>query len=117
MTGLETDHDGPPDAVEFIASHRLNAFASGVARFNDILAEHLRVPVVGLFDQRLPLTGVPFLSFKVSELSDVERDHLGDILDRASWRTRVFLHDWGATEVEERIVREADIVYCGNHYV
>ena len=73
--------------------------------------------MVGLFDERLPLTGTPLLSFKVSEFSDVEREHLAEILTRASWRVRVFLHDWAGTEAEERIVRDADVVYCGNHYV
>jgi len=114
MTSSANDHH-PPRPVEVIVSHRLNAFASGVARFNEIMAEHLGVQVVGLFDKRLPLDGVPLLSFKVSELSDVERDHLNDILDRASWRSRIFLHDWEGTEIEERLVREADHVYCGNH--
>jgi len=107
----------PRDAVEFVVSHRLNPFASGVARFNDIMAEHLGVQVIALFDESLPTTGVPLLSFKVSEFRDVEREHLAEILERAQWRTRVFLHDWAATEVEERMVRDAEIVYCGNHQV
>src|SRR5947208_1232381 len=111
-------HDpGRLGTIEFIASHRLNTFASGVARFNDIIGAELGVPVIGLFDERLPLTGSPLLSFKVSELSDVEREHLGTILDSAAWRTRLFVHDWAATDVEERMVREAEIVYCGNHAV
>ncbi len=73
--------------------------------------------MIGLFDERLPLTGTPLLSFKVSEFSDVEREHLAEILARSSWRMRVFLHDWAGTKVEEQIVRDADVVYCGNHYV
>ena len=114
MTPQPNNHH-PSQAPELIVSHRLNAFASGVARFNEIMAEHLGVQVVGLFDKRLPLDGVPLLSFKVSELSDVERDHLGDILDRTSWRSQIFLHDWEGSAIEERLVREADFVYCGNH--
>ena len=93
MLGRAKD-DRPLEPVEFIVSHRLNTFASGVARFNDILAEHLGVRVVGLFDERLRLTGTPLLSFKVTELSDVGRGHLAQILARSSWRMRVFLHDW-----------------------
>lgn len=114
MTDLES-HESRADPVEFIISHRLNAFASGVARFNEILAEHLGIRVIGLFDERLPFTGRPLISLKVSELSDVEREQVLEILDLASWRARVFLHDWAGTEVEERMVREAEIVYCGNH--
>jgi hypothetical protein len=103
--------------IDFVASHRMNTFASGVARFNEILALHLDVPVIGLFDEHLPQSGIPLLSFKVSEFSDPERAHLGDLFDSVSWRTRVLLHDWATTEIEERMVREAEIVYCGNHAV
>ena len=53
----------------------------------------------------------------MSEFSDVEREQLAGILDRANWRMRIFLHDWAGTDVEERMVREAEIVYCGNHDV
>ena len=116
MTDLGHDSGGL-DPIEFIASHRMNTFASGVARFNDIIGAQLRVPVIGLFDERLPRTGSPLLSFKVSELSDVEREHLAEVLDSADWRTRIFVHDWAATNVEERMVREAEVVYCGNHAV
>jgi hypothetical protein len=112
-----SDNHHPSQPIEFIVSHRLNTFASGVARFNDIMAEHLGVRVIGLFEEDLPLTGVPLLSFKVSEFSDVEREHLAELLDRTSWRSRVFVHDWAGTDVEERIVRAADVVYCGNHHV
>ena len=43
--------------VEFVVTHRLNPFVSGVARFNDIMAEGLGVRVVGLFEESLPLSG------------------------------------------------------------
>jgi hypothetical protein len=113
----DSDNHRRARPIEFIVSHRMNTFASGVARFNDIMAEHLGVRVIGLFEEGLPTHGAPLLSFKVSEFSDVEREHLAELLDRVSWRFRVFVHDWAATDVEERLVREADVVYCGNHHV
>jgi hypothetical protein len=104
--------------IEFLVSHRMNSVASGVARFNELLATHLSVPVVALFGAHLPRSGTPLLSFKVNELSDVEREALEAVLDDTAWSaSRVFLHNWAGTDVEERIVREADIVYCGNHEV
>ena len=70
-----------------------------------------------MFDEQTPTEGVALLSFKVSEFSDVERQNLATILDTVDWRTRVFLHDWAGTEVEEQMTRGADVVYCGNHEV
>jgi hypothetical protein len=117
VSEAKSDRLEPIEPIEFIAAHRLNTFGSGVARFNDIMAGHLGIPVIGFMDETLPLSGYPLLSFKVSEFSPVECDRLAEILDECSWRTRIFLHDWAATDLEERLVREADIVYCGNHEI
>lgn len=101
----------------FLVSHRINWFGSGVAKFNHILAKHLEIPMHALFDERIPVHGVALLSFKVSEMSDVECENLARVLDRVDWQIRLFLHDWSSSEVEERLVRDAEIVYPGNHEV
>src|SRR5437899_8378335 len=71
----------PDRKYDFLVTHRLNGFTSGVARFNQILAEGLDLPLVFLFGDELPHEGRPLLSFKVSELSDVERVALDALLD------------------------------------
>jgi hypothetical protein len=103
--------------ADFVASHRTNTFRSGVGRFNEFLARELGVPMLGLFDRRLPLRGAPLLSFKVSEMDGADRERLEGILDAADWSSRVFLHDWSATPLERRIVRDAEIVFCGNREI
>lgn len=103
--------------LDFVVTHRVDSFRSGVARFNEILSQHLDVPMYPLFDERLPTQGVALLSFKVSEFSDVECEHLDELLDRSAWTYRCFLHDWTGTEIEERLARGAQTVYCGNHEV
>jgi hypothetical protein len=115
LTGIR-DNDAL-EPIGFLVSHRMNWFGSGVAKFNHILAGQLGVPIHALFDEGTPSEGVALLSFKVGEFSDVERQNLADILSTVNWRTRVFLHDWAGTEVEERMTRAADVVYCGNHEV
>ena len=106
--------DRPFDAL---VTHRLNGFSSGVARFNQILAEQIDAPLRFLFDPELPLDGRALLSFKVTELDDAERARLDALLDRARWQSTVFLHDWGGSALEERLVRDAERVLCGNHEI
>ena len=103
--------------VDFVISNRLNTFASGVGRFNELLAEHLGTRVLPLFGQALPERGRPLLSFKVSELDGAERAELQRLLDRVDWNYHVFLHDWAGTALERRLVDAAEVVYCGNHEI
>lgn len=104
-------------AYDFVVTHRLDGFTSGVARFNQILAERLGLPLRFLFDEQLPRTGRPFLSFKISEFKPPERDRLAALLDTVEWSSAVYLHDFQASLLEERIVREAERVFCGNRLI
>jgi hypothetical protein len=102
------------NGFDFLVTHRTNGLGSGVARFNEVLAARLGIPVRKLFDPLLPLTGSALLSFKVSEMDARERDALDNILDAAGWRFGLFLHDWESSPAEVRLVREAAHVFCGN---
>ena len=106
--------DGPFDVL---VTHRLNGFSSGVARFNQILAEQIDAPLRFLFDPELPVDGRALLSFKITELDERERTKLSALLDRARWQSTVFLHDWSGSPLEKRLVRAADRVLCGNHEI
>lgn len=100
----------PFDAV---VGHHLNPFTSGVARFNQLLAERMGVPVMGLFDDRLPQFARPLLSFKAAELSAEEAARLPSVLERLPG-LRLFLHGYAGLAIEEQLLRRADAVYCGN---
>jgi hypothetical protein len=91
----------------------LNPFRSGVARFNELLAEHLHVPVMHVFDERLHDVPCPLLSFKAAELSDDEQPRLPAVLESLQ-SFGVFLHDWAELQIEEAMVRAAVAVYAGN---
>jgi hypothetical protein len=98
-----------PDAV---VTHHRNPFRSGVARFNQILAEHLGVPLVGLDELAAAGARAPLLSFKAGELpGEPALDAL------AGTRYGVFLHAWDGLALEERLVRGATRVFCGNEEV
>jgi hypothetical protein len=105
--------------IDAVVGHHLNPYASGVARFNEILAARLGVPVLGLFDDRVRSTSAPLLSFKPAELDTREQAECAELLDVLADRARVrlFLHDWAGIELEERLVRNADFVWCGNDEV
>jgi hypothetical protein len=100
-------------AVDSVVGHHMNPFRSGVARFNEILAERLGVPLVGLdgADARHPL-----LSFKVAELDEAATPQLEALLERCdAWS--LFLHDWNGLELEQRLAAGAGKVWCANHEV
>jgi hypothetical protein len=100
--------------IDAVVTHHLDGFRSGVARFNELLAEHLGVPLLSVFDSRLDDYTHPLLSFKLRELSDGEREMLSELLDRRSWRGELYLHDFGDDPLERRVVAEAVRVHCGN---
>lgn len=102
----------PP--IDAVVSHHLDGFRSGVARFNELLAERLGVPLLGLFDERSFEASCPLLSFKVSELSASERQRVGAALELAPWAGELFLHEVSGDPLEERLIRQARRVHCGN---
>jgi hypothetical protein len=100
--------------IDCIAGYHLNPWTCGIAKFNQILARQLDLPVVGILD--LPATSRrrPLLSLKLSEFQP-EHIHLLD--EWASQRTgqyEVFLHAVDRTPVEDRLIRNAAKVFCGN---
>jgi hypothetical protein len=101
-------------AVDCVVTYHLNPFASGVVRFNEILANRLGVPYLGLFDERLTGFERPLLSFKVAELSEDDQRRFEALLDRQHWRVHLYLHAWAGLPLEERLVAEAEFVWCGN---
>jgi hypothetical protein len=100
--------------IDCIAGYHLNPWTCGIAKFNQILARQLELPVVGILD--LPTSSAlrPLLSLKLSEFA-AEHVH---VLDRwASQRAgqyEVFLHAVDHTDVEQRLIRHAAKVFCGN---
>jgi len=106
----------PPSEPGAVVTHHLNTFASGVARFNEILAEHLGVPLLGIFDAELDVVGSPLFSFKSGELSPSEQARvLAGLPRRQAWS--VFLHDWRGLELERALVQGAATVWAGNREV
>ena len=97
-----------------IAGYHLNPWTCGIAKFNVILGERISVPVVSVLGLEHTRYTRPLLSLKLSEFSgpDVRlldmwvRSHAGDF--------EVFLHAFGGTDPERRILQAAASVYCGN---
>ena len=100
--------------IDCIAGYHLNPWTCGIAKFNEILARHLGVPVVGLRAVELGDFRLPLLSLKLSEFSPA------DVADLDMWsaahrgRFELFLHAYDGTEVERRLVAAAARVSCGN---
>jgi hypothetical protein len=102
-----------PVGVDAVVTHLLNPFRSGASRFNQVLAERMGVPCVGIHDERSAEFRNPLLSFKVAELSADDRSGVEEIVDRCP-SFRLFLHDHDSGEFEAGLVARAEIVYCGN---
>jgi hypothetical protein len=100
--------------IDCIAGYHLNPWTCGIAKFNDILASHLAVPVVGIRTAELGSYRRPLLSVKLSEFSDADAADL-DLWARGRARQfELFLHAFDGTEIERRLLGHADRVYCGN---
>jgi hypothetical protein len=95
--------------IDAIVTHHTDGFRSGVARFNELLAEHLQVPLLSLRD---PLDEVdrPLLSFKVSELDGISAARVAAL--SGTWD--VYLHEFRGLPLENQLVRKARRVLCGN---
>jgi hypothetical protein len=100
--------------IDRVVTHHTNPFASGVVRFNELLADELAVPMSGLFEPEATSAACPLFSFKVSELSADERPRFEAMLDARADPYEVYLHDWVGSELERRVVRDAARVHCGN---
>jgi hypothetical protein len=101
--------------VDAVVTHHLDGFRSGVARFNELLAERLGVRMLGL-------TGLasgperPLLSFKVRELDEPAAGLVEAWLSgAAAWD--LFLHEYVDLELERRLVQGARRVLCGNREI
>lgn len=96
--------------IDAVVSHHMNPFRSGVARFNELLAKHLGVPMASVLDAR----GLarPLLSFKVSELGPAEEAAVREGL--GAWAPDVFLHEFCGDPLEAEIVRRCTRVLAAN---
>jgi hypothetical protein len=96
--------------VDAVVTHHTDGFRSGVARFNEMLAERLGVRLLSLADLQEARPRCPLHSFKASELGSD-----GTLLEptlTGSWE--VFLHEYRGLELERRMVAGAQRVHCGN---
>jgi hypothetical protein len=100
--------------IDAVVTHHRDGFRSGVARFNELLAARLGVPLLGLFDEGLDTAACSLLSFKASELGVAEREAFADRVERLDWHGEVYLHDYAGVELEREIVTRARRVHCGN---
>jgi hypothetical protein len=105
-----------PPRVDAVVTHHRDGFRSGVARFNELLAQHLGVPLLGLLDERLKRFERPLFSFKFSELGPDEAALMAVPEER--WAAAsLYLHDFAGSELERRAVRAARWVHCGNQQI
>ena len=101
--------------VDGILSYHLSPMTCGVAKFNFVLARHLDIPLLGLFDPRAAALRHPLLSLKLSEFQPADPPRLERVLAALPPRGyRVFFHDFSDGDVERRMALDAELVYCGN---
>ena len=107
----------PSPPVDAVVTHHRDSFRSGVGRFNELLAERLGVPLVGI--RRLLTAGCarPLLSFKVSELGAAELATLETLVATTPFSWELFLHVYEGTDLEAGLVAGASRAHCGNHEI
>jgi hypothetical protein len=107
----------PSPPLDAVVTHHRDSFRSGVGRFNELLAERLGVPLVGI--RTLLSTGCtrPLLSFKVSELGPAELAALERLVETRPFPWELFLHVYEGSVLEASLVAGASRVHCGNHEI
>src|SRR3954470_6846513 len=100
--------------IDCIAGYHLNPWTCGIAKFNDILARNLEVPVVGIGSAELQRYGRPLLSLKMSEFTPADAQALAAWVEAHAGRFELFLHAFDGTSMEQRLLAAAARVYCGN---
>ena len=90
---MEAESERGSARVQAVVTHHRDGFRSGVARFNDLLAERLGVPLYGTSDDGSAGWAGSLFSFKVSEMSPAEREALAERLARSDWHGEVYLHE------------------------
>jgi hypothetical protein len=104
----------PPPGLDMVVSYHAQVHASGVSRFNEILATHLGLPHVALAEDAVLTASRPLLSFKCSELPSADARRLRGILARPGVTPDCYLHDWTGSELERELVARCERVWCGN---
>ena len=100
--------------VDCIAGNHLNPWTCGIAKFNDILAQRLELPVVGIRSTELERFSRPLLSLKMSEFSAEDALALDTWIDRHTDQYELFLHAFDNTALEKRMLAGAARVTVGN---
>jgi hypothetical protein len=100
--------------IDCIAGYHLNPWTCGIAKFNDILAQRLEVPVVGIGSPELQRFKRPLLSLKMSEFSAEDALALDTWVERQTGQFELFLHAFDSTALEKRMLAAAFRVSCGN---
>ena len=97
-------------ACDAILSYHLDGETCGVARFNQVLASHLGVPVLAL-DRHPHVT--PLISVKVSELREAGDTRTLSALGDWYRVYDVFCHD-SPSRCDDGLLRQARRLYAGN---
>lgn len=100
--------------IDCIAGYHLNPWTCGIAKFNDILAQRLGLPVVGIGSAELQEYKQPLLSLKMSEFSATDALALDTWVERHTGQFELFLHAFDHTPLEKRMLAAAARVTCGN---
>jgi hypothetical protein len=102
--------------MDAILTYHTNPLTCGVARFNLALSQQLALPYLNLFSPEALQTKLPLVSIKRSEFSGADALRLESIAgDPSIWPgLRLFFHDYSASPAEAKLLRRAEIVYCGN---
>lgn len=103
--------------IDAVVTHHSDSFRSGVGRFNELLAERLGVPLIGIRKMLSAACSRPLLSFKVSELGSGERSTLSSLVDEKPFSWELFLHVYEGHALETELVAGASRVHCGNHEI
>ncbi len=103
-------------SYDCVAGYHLNYLTCGIAKFNLLLAQKMKVPFINLYDPAMENVKLPLLSVKLGEFTSQDIEALPAWIE--FWTNAggyaLFLHGYDGTKPEDELVGKAKIVYCGN---
>lgn len=90
-----------------VLTYHTNIHTCGVARFNHLLAKHLKVPISGIMEPVLGSLKRPVISVKFAEILESHRNDIFTVIANLG-RFSAILHDFEESNLASLIIKRAD---------
>lgn len=102
---------------KYLISSHVNPVLSGVAKFNYLLSDRLKIPFISINDAHLIKKGPVLLSVKLRDMNLSEINKIYELflyINEKKIIYDIFFHTFDELEIEHAFVKHSRLVFCGN---